>query len=47
MINENEIDNDFVPNLIDETTNDSKKVPVTILTGYLGNGMKKKFVDNC
>jgi len=27
---------DFIPTLIDETTVLSSKVPVTILTGYLG-----------
>jgi len=27
---------DFIPTLVDETTGLSAKVPVTILTGYLG-----------
>jgi hypothetical protein len=33
---ENNDNDDMIPTLIDETTVSSAKVPVTILTGYLG-----------
>jgi len=32
----NDDNDDIIPTLIDETTVSSSKVPVTILTGYLG-----------